>query len=110
MWLLLWFPLLILIAVLFLVRKISVDALSAIVTREPDTYRNVQLVLRCLGANVNRVTFVSSKDRSSYLFQGASRRKGKRVTAMQLEARRKRDEKLSEIRKNLAAKLNFKTK
>jgi len=107
MWLLL-LPTILICLALFVVRKVCVDALSSVVTREADTLKRVRIALRALGSSVEYATFVPTKDRSSALCEGTSRRKGGRITAKKLQEKRKREEKLAAIRKDLAAKLKFK--
>lgn len=97
-----------LVVILCLVRKVCVDALSSVVTREKDTFTKVQTALRVLCADMHKVQFVTTKDRSSHLGEGVSRRRGGRAAAKMLAQKRRREEKMSQIRKHLAQKLKFK--
>lgn len=108
MWLLVVLPSVLVCVFLLLVRKVCVDALSAVVTREADTLKKVRIALQALGSSADYATFVPTKDRSSALREGTSRRKGSRITAKKLQEKRRREEKLAAIRKDLAAKLKFK--
>ena len=108
MWWLVVLPGILICLILLLIRKVCVDALSSVVTRETDTLKKVRIALRALGSSAEYATFVPTKDRSSALCEGTSRRKGGRITAKKLQEKRKREEKLAAIRKDLAAKLKFK--
>lgn len=104
---LLWLPVCLGLVVLFLVRKVAVDALSAVVTREKDTLLRVKTALRAIGGDMNRVKFVPTKARFSSLGEGVSRRKGGVAAARLLEEKRKKRERLEKVRRNLAATLTF---
>ena len=93
---------------LFLVRRPVVVALSSVKTRDRKTLVKVRQALRMVGANTDSAKLIMSKDRSSDVGEGASRRGNSRSAAKVLEQQRKRDKKLDEIRKNLAEKLKFK--
>ena len=105
---LLWGFVVALVLFLGLVRKVCVDALSSVVTREKDTFTKVQTALGALCADVHKVQFVTTKDRSSHLGEGVSRRRGGRTAAKMLAEKRKREERMSRIRRHLAQKLKFK--
>ena len=85
---LLWLPVCLGLVVLFLIRKVAIDALSSVATRERDTLLKVQTALRALG-------------------EGVSRRKGDKATARLLEENRKKRERLKEVRRSLKATLTF---
>jgi len=104
---LLWLPICIMLVVLFLVRKVAVDALSAVVTREKDTLLRVRTALRAIGGDMKKVQFEPNKVRFSALGQGVSRRKGDKAAAKLLEERRKKRERLEEVRRSLKATLTF---
>lgn len=104
---LLWLPVCLGLVVLFLVRKVAIDALSSVATRERDTLLKVQTALRALGGDSKKVKFVPNKARFSALGEGVSRRKGDKATARLLEENRKKRERLKEVRRSLKATLTF---
>ena len=101
-------PLVLVLVFLFLVRRATVAALSSVKTRDRKTLVKVRRALWVLGASTDSAELIMSKDRSSDVGEGASRRGNSHSVAKVLEQRRKRDEKLDEIRKNLAEKFKFK--
>lgn len=93
-----------------LCRRAALNALESVKTREHDTLQNTRLAIRVLFGDGEKVQFISTKDRSSSLLQGTSRRKGKRVVAQMLMERKKREDKISRVRSQLASKLKFQKK
>lgn len=91
----------------FLCRRAVLNALESVETREPNTLKNVRWAIRILLGDHEKATFICTKDRSSSLLQGTSRRKGKSAVAKMLMERKKREEKISRVRSELAAKLKF---
>lgn len=90
-----------------LCRRSALNALESIETRETDTLRNARCAIRVLFGNEEKAAFVHSKDRSSSMMPGASRRKGKLAVAKMLTERKKREEKIKRVRADLAARLTF---
>ena len=93
-----------------LCRRAALNALESIETREHNTLKNTRWAIRVLFGDGDKPTFLPTKDRSSDLVQGASRRKGKRVVAKMLMERKKREERISQVRSKLASKLKFRKK
>lgn len=91
----------------FLCRRAVLNALESVETREQNTLKNVRWAIRILLGDHEKATFIPTKDRSSSLLRGTSRRKGKFAVAKMLMERKKREEKISRVRSELAAKLKF---
>jgi len=107
LYLLLFLGLVALLLLAALCRRSALNALESIETREMDTLRNARWAIRVLFGDDEKATFIPSKDRSSSMMPGASRRKGKLAVAKMLTERKKREEKIKRVRADLAAKLTF---
>ena len=93
---------------LYVLRRALVGVLGTVETRDRQTLAKVRRALRFLCARDTSAKLVMTKDRSSALGEGASRRGRNRGAAKALIEQRRKGEKLQEIRKSLAEKLKFK--
>ena len=92
----------------YALRRALVGVLGTVETRDRQTLAKVRRALRFLCAKDTSAKLIMTKDRSSALGEGASRRGRNRGAAKALMEQRRREERLQEIRKNLAEKLKFK--
>jgi hypothetical protein len=95
------FFIILLILAFALLRKLVVDKLGSVKTREPDTLAKVRFVLKILFANEKQATFVMTKDRGN---AGLSRRRKPKLDA--LRQKKQQQKVLEQLRVRMANKLH----